>query len=121
MASFKDICFTPAEFANLAKIERTQISALEEKGRLKTTKRKMGNVDRKMITLENMQNYFRELRTTGTASAAPAQDESVATATGFIPSLPKQKIQMFYNVKGGTGKSTLTAQYVMRAAMNSHG
>jgi chromosome partitioning protein len=24
---------------------------------------------------------------------------------------------MFYNVKGGTGKSTLTAQYVMRAAM----
>jgi chromosome partitioning protein len=25
---------------------------------------------------------------------------------------------MFYNVKGGTGKSTLTAQYVMRAAMS---
>ena len=30
----------------------------------------------------------------------------------------KHKNQMFYNVKGGTGKSTLTAQYVMRAAMN---
>ena len=31
--------------------------------------------------------------------------------------MPNHKIQMFYNVKGGTGKSTLTAQYVMRAAM----
>jgi len=42
---------------------------------------------------------------------------AVAAATGFVPVDPMDKIQMFYNVKGGTGKSTLTAQYVMRAAM----
>lgn len=43
---------------------------------------------------------------------------SVAAATdAFLPGAPKHKIQMFYNVKGGTGKSTLTAQYVMRASM----
>ncbi len=101
MASFKDICFTPAEFANLAKIERTQISSLESSGQLKTIKRRVGNVDRKMITLEDMRNYFM----------------GVATATGTTLSVPKHKVQMFYNVKGGTGKSTLTAQYVMRAAM----
>ena len=42
---------------------------------------------------------------------------AVAAATGFIPGTPKHKVQMFYNVKGGTGKSTMTAQFVMRAAM----
>jgi chromosome partitioning protein len=43
--------------------------------------------------------------------------EAVAAATGCQLREPKHKIQMFYNVKGGTGKSTLTAQYVMRASM----
>jgi chromosome partitioning protein len=42
---------------------------------------------------------------------------AAATDSGFILKNPSHKIQMFYNVKGGTGKSTLTAQYVMRAAM----
>lgn len=149
MASFKEMCFTPAEFASLAKIDRNVIPALESSGVLKTVKRKMGNVERKMITLEAMQNYFRTIRTNpeilgrrgdqkaeqaqpseadmsqgiGATSAGPAipventTPSSVAAATGFIPAPPKHKTQMFYNVKGGTGKSTLTAQYVMRAAM----
>jgi chromosome partitioning protein len=143
MASFKDMCFTPAEFAALAKVDRNSVPALEAAGLLKTVKRRVGNVDRKMITLEDTQNYFRTLRERGNPSAeATAMAEvaaeaafgagataagpampieagisSVAAATGFIPGAPKHKIQMFYNVKGGTGKSTLTAQYVMRAAM----
>lgn len=44
-------------------------------------------------------------------------EELVAAATMRYASAPRCKTQMFYNVKGGTGKSTLTAQYVMRAAM----
>ncbi len=125
MASFHEMVFTPAEFAALAKVDRSQIPALEEKGMLKTVKRKVGNVDRKMITLEDMQAYFQNLRMAkgdGAVSAGVAYPvemgvEAVAAATGFCPETPKNKVQMFYNVKGGTGKSTLTAQYVMRAAM----
>lgn len=137
MASFRDLCFTPSEFASLAKIERTAINGLEARGLLKMIKKRVGNVDRKMITLEGMQEYFKALRAsaaspgskpeaneppTGAVAAGPAipaeaDPTTVATATGFVPMQPKHKIQMFYNVKGGTGKSTLTAQYVMRAAM----
>lgn len=158
MASFKEICFTPAEFSNLAKIDKNLVPTLEEAGLLKTIKRRVGNVDRKMITLEDAQSYFKQMRSAaesgqlenlphlkfgrhgdqietksesqtadlsqgdGAISAGPALPaemdiEKVAAATGFIPLAPEQKIQMFYNVKGGTGKSTLTAQYVMRAAM----
>lgn len=159
MASFKDLSFTPAEFAAIAKIERTQISELEAKGLLKTFKKRVGNVDRKMISLEEMQNYFRAIAVAAAtekgaslnetedsklmdqaldgagavslANPVPATIENlnkvmfqqatpVAMATGFIPSNPKNKVQMFYNVKGGTGKSTLTAQFVMRAAMMGH-
>src|SRR4051812_22958837 len=119
MASFKDMCFTPAEFATLAKIDRNQITDLENRGLLTTFKRRVGNVDRKMITLEAMQNYFKSVA--GATAAGPAipviegqSEEAVATATGFNAAQPKHKIQMFYNVKGGTGKSTLSAQYVMR-------
>ncbi len=139
MAAFKEMCFTPAEFATLAKIDRNAISLLEQQGLLKTFKKKVGNVDRKMIALEEMQNYFKAIRAgrqgdpqevlnpdvgIGATAAGPAMPvaantdiSAVAMATGFVPALPKNKIQMFYNVKGGTGKSTLTAQYVMRAAM----
>ncbi|HLD98715.1 MAG TPA: ParA family protein [Bdellovibrionota bacterium] len=110
MASFKDLCFTPSEFANTAKIDRGTIPTLESDGLLKTIKRRMGNVDRKMIALQGMQEYFRAIREmNGTAP--------VAAATGFKPTQPRHKIQMFYNVKGGTGKSTLSAQYAMRASM----
>jgi chromosome partitioning protein len=44
-------------------------------------------------------------------------DEAGDMTSPFGDFTPKHKIQMFYNVKGGTGKSTLSAQYVMRAAM----
>ena len=120
MASFREMFFTPAEFASIARIDRSEISALETQGILKTTKRKMGNVDRKMIALEDMQNFFRVVResvqpdmSNGTGAVAAA----TTSESPFGDFNPKHKIQMFYNVKGGTGKSTLSAQYVMRAAM----
>jgi len=130
MASFREMCFTPAEFSALAKIKKDQFAQLESSGRINIIKKKMGNVDRKMITLEDLQAYFQSTRTMGIgaeAAGVPIPVEalenhsmnSVAAATdgGFILKNPTHKIQMFYNVKGGTGKSTLTAQYVMRAAM----
>jgi chromosome partitioning protein len=46
-----------------------------------------------------------------------AESEVVATATAHVAPRPSHKVQMFYNVKGGTGKSTLTAQFVMMASM----
>jgi len=128
MASFREICFSPAEFANLARIEKGTIPLLEANGLLKTSKRKVGHIERKMIPMEELQNYFqaiREWQTTGRhgdqiaplATQESINGGSVATATAFVPMQPVHKVQMFYNVKGGTGKSTLTAQYVMRAAM----
>ena len=138
MASFKEMLFTPAEFANIAKIDKSTVSLLESKGLLKTLKKRIGNVDRKMVSLGEMQNYFHLLRAgrhgdrtqptesevmgVGAEAAGPqlpasADPQTVAAATGFAPVDPKFPVQMFYNVKGGTGKSTLTAQYVMRAAM----
>jgi chromosome partitioning protein len=126
MASFKEIHFTPAEFAAIAKVDKALIPELEAAGRLTVSRKRVGNVDRKMISLESMQKYFKQLRENagaGATAAGPqipvegADIESVAAATGFTPEAPSHKIQMFYNVKGGTGKSTLTAQYVMRAAM----
>jgi len=126
MASFRDMQFTVAEFANLAKLDRTLVPELENQGLLRTFKRKVGNVDRKMISLEEMQTYFQKVRQLKEGGLNPIElllkergepSNSVAAATGFIPLKPEHRIQMFYNVKGGTGKSTLTAQYVMRAAM----
>jgi chromosome partitioning protein len=118
MASFREMFFTPAEFANIARVDKTAISTLESEGLLKTTKRKMGNVDRKMIALEDMQDYFRNLRDgSSVAAATPTLPEVQGTGAMSAKNAARHKIQMFYNVKGGTGKSTLTAQYVMRAAM----
>ena len=62
MASFKDICFTPTEFSNIAKIDKATFQSLESTGAVKTIKRRLGNSDRKMITLEDAQSYFRESR-----------------------------------------------------------
>jgi chromosome partitioning protein len=123
VATFRDLCFTPAEFASIAKVERDRLPELERSGFLRTTKRRFGNVDRKMVTLEDTRGYFHQLQQSrdGRHGDLFADGvESVATATGFVPKAPKHKIQMFYNVKGGTGKSTLSAQYVMRAAMMGH-
>lgn len=132
MASFKDLHLTPAEFAVIAKIEKNKVAELESSGALQMIRRKVGNVERKMIPLEEMQKYFRNLAASAISDGAlsagspiPSEvilsgtetEESVAAATGFIPLAPTHLVQMFYNVKGGTGKSTLTAQYVMRAAM----
>src|SRR4051812_29688052 len=105
MASFREICFTPTEFSNIAQVDKATFSSLETQGLLKTVKRRFGNIDRKMVTLENMREYFRLTR-----PGRHGDQEGIAH-------LPKHKIQMFYNVKGGTGKSTLTAQYVMKSAM----
>lgn len=127
MTSFKDMVFTPAEFAMIAKLDKTLVPQLEAEGKLTTTKRKVGNVERKVISLEDMQKYFHNLRLSASGMGAVSADrsfpveahsvEEVAAATGFKLDAPSHKVQMFYNVKGGTGKSTLTSQYVMRAAM----
>ncbi|MEK7692208.1 MAG: AAA family ATPase, partial [Bdellovibrionota bacterium] len=139
MSSFSEMCFSPAEFAALAKIDRNEIVGLEEKGLLKTTRKRVGNVDRKMVNLAELQRFFQdarhrrhELQASSTASSAPMGDGAetagvalpseiginrAAELTGFAALAPRHKVQMFYNVKGGTGKSTLTAQYAMRAAM----
>jgi chromosome partitioning protein len=118
MASFREMCFTPAEFAATAKIDRNLISTLEANGAIKTIKRRVGNVDRKMIALEEMQRYFRELRSAPSVAAATMGTGAEVAGRPIFGCAPlRSKVQMFYNVKGGTGKSTLTAQYVMRAAM----
>lgn len=103
MASFKDLSFTTTELARLAKLEKRAIDEFEKEGTLHTVRRRVGNVDRKMVPLENVQQFFNGRR----------GDRN----EGLLPAHPTRKVQMFYNVKGGTGKSTLTAQFVMQAAM----
>ena len=127
MTSFRDMVFTPAEFAMIAKLDKSSIPQLESEGKLTTVKKRVGNVDRKVISLQDMQEYFQRMRMSSTGIGAVSADRSypveahsvdaVADATGFNDDPLRHKVQMFYNVKGGTGKSTLTAQYVMRAAM----
>ncbi len=115
MGSFRDISFTSAELARLANIEKSQLDTVEKDGGLQTVRRRVGNVDRKMIPLENMQSFFTGRR--GDRPAADHEGYADFMKTGKTPAQPAHKKQMFYNVKGGTGKSTLTAQYVMQAAM----
>ena len=136
---FKEIVFTPNEFATLARLEKNIVPVLEGQGLINTHRKRIGNADRKVISLEEIQKFFNLVREfdlaeheakkasnmgTGAESAANPQlasieiaNEAVAAATKFIASHPKNKVQMFYNVKGGTGKSTLTAQFVMMASM----
>jgi chromosome partitioning protein len=106
MASFRDMCFTPAEFLNIAQEQKGTFPVLESQGFVRTTKKRYGNVDRKVVTLDAMRAYFMTNRTGRHGDRTKAEEI-----------LPKHKIQMFYNVKGGTGKSTLTAQYVMKTSM----
>ena len=95
---------------------------LEASGQLALTRKKVGNVERKMITLESMQNYFRTLRSALNASESLSMttqgldsQENAKEMTAFVPGLPKHKVQMFYNVKGGTGKRrTAVAQPTTR-------
>ncbi len=135
---FKDMVFTPNEFALLAKLDKNFIPALEGEGKIKTHRKRIGNVDRKIISLEEVQNFFKMIREFDSnqepakdasemgvgaeAAGAAVTSESVATGmmrsvTKFIAANPSHKVQMFYNVKGGTGKSTLTAQFVMMASL----
>ncbi len=149
MTPFKDIVFTPNEFSTLAKLEKNIFPVLENHGIIKTHRKRVGNVDRKVISLEEIQRYFNIIREfdtlqheekaaetmgTGAEQAGPtvsihsllkhidpesqlADSEAFATATAYVAPHPSHKVQMFYNVKGGTGKSTLTAQFVMMASM----
>jgi chromosome partitioning protein len=131
---FKDLVFTPNEFAQLAKFDKTLVPAFEGQGLIKTHRKRIGNVDRKVISLEEVQNFFQMLREfdtaeheskkasamgTGAEAAGTAQivNDALAEMINHAAAHPKHKTQMFYNVKGGTGKSTLTAQFVMMASM----
>jgi chromosome partitioning protein len=130
----KDMVFTPNEFAHLAKIDKNLVPAFEANGIINTQRKRIGNVDRKVITLEEVQNFFKMLREfdmtvhenvraelmgagAEAAGSALVVSDAIAAATRHIAPHPKNKIQMFYNVKGGTGKSTLTAQFVMIASI----
>jgi len=131
---FKEIVFTPNEFAQLAKIDKTLIPAFENNGIINTHRKRIGNVDRKVISLEEVQNFFKMLREFDEAKHAEVSaqlmgegaeaagsaiivNNAIAAATKYVAAHPKNKTQMFYNVKGGTGKSTLTAQFVMIASI----
>ena len=131
---FKEIVFTPNEFAQLAKIDKNLVPAFESQNMIKTHRKRVGNVDRKVISLEEIQNFFKMLREfdtneheakqasemgSGAESAGSAMivSDAIAAATRHIAAHPEHKVQMFYNVKGGTGKSTLTAQFVMMASI----
>jgi chromosome partitioning protein len=140
---FKEMVFTPAEFAGLTKLNKNLVPALEGQKVIKTHRKRVGNVDRKVIALEEIQNFFRMVREfdanteatstpenlsteglplamgTGAESAGPSSivTEAFSSISKFIAAHPKYKTQMFYNVKGGTGKSTLTAQFVMMASL----
>ncbi len=147
MSELQKFSFTPAEFARLARVEKELIPLLENEGLIETHRKRMGNVDRKMISLEKAQEYFHKIRAVkensiqnapstgrhgdqpmgeGAQAAGPAlpiemPEEAIKVFNTITHSqlaeIPKHKTQMFYNVKGGTGKSTLTAQYAMRASM----
>ena len=131
---FKEMVFTPNEFALLAKLDKNFVPAIEGQGLIKTHRKRIGNVDRKVISLEEVQRFFQMLRdfdleahdaknaeTMGAgaeaAGTATIVNDAIAAATRNVASRPNHKVQMFYNVKGGTGKSTLTAQFVMMASM----
>ncbi len=100
MTALKDLLFTPAEFARLADIDKSQIPVLEAEGKLAITKKKVGHIERKYISFDASRAFFR--------NGFGRRGDQVA---------PEHKVQMFYNVKGGTGKSTMTAQYSMHAAI----
>jgi len=103
--ALKDMEFTLVEFARLARLSRGEVHALDAAGQIPTIKKRVGNVDRKYVTLDGVREFFR----------SPAGRRGDRSTTGI--EMPQYKLQMFYNVKGGTGKSTLTAQYAMMAAM----
>ncbi len=169
MSQFKEALFTTSDFAKIAKLDRDIIHQLEADGLLEVTRKKVGNVEKRMVSLESAQRYFHSMRelyaklgtpqlevgagapvssgtlvatatvenlaVPGSEGAEGVGQSTVAAATNPLSGSglseaaqyiltnsvfvrqPKHKIQMFYNVKGGTGKSTMTAQYVMRAAM----
>ena len=198
MSAFKEVCFTPADFSRILNISKNDLKTLEDEGLIKTFRKRVGNVDRKMIALEEAQRFFRALReglpvATATSPkelesaaldkaevlseiAKNIEDGTIEFSEGndsdnfvndvmseentsveasdsndgrhgdrsieanrseenseetkessidieklfpkhLLGQTPKHKIQMFYNVKGGTGKSTLAAQFAMRAAL----
>ncbi len=131
MAQFREMCFTPAEFAAIAQIDRSVIPQLENQGIPLTVRKRFGSSERKVIPLENIQGFFQILRQS-LAPLPPLDHHSDAEAQATPPAsllqdtlsptqrsqlFPKHQVQMFYNVKGGTGKSTLTAQYAMKSAI----
>lgn len=62
MTPFKEINFTPNEFASLARIDKTLVPSLEQFNLIHTHRKKVGNVERKLISLAEIQNYFKMIR-----------------------------------------------------------
>lgn len=136
MSTFSEICFTPNEVSRITHIDREKLKQLELEGQLHHIRKKVGNVDRKMVELQELRRFLAEQRlqnpsigrhgdqiqeivpdTNMNAPATGAEAAGRPIPIELLMQKPKHKIQMFYNVKGGTGKSTLTAQFVMQATM----
>ena len=120
MASFNDICLTPTEFGRLTQMDKEEVDFLVREGAVETTRKKVGNVERKLIPLQNIQTFYQKTRELLGDEAAMEENQEFKKLTDRHSSSflkPKHKKQLFYNVKGGTGKSTLSAQVAMRASM----
>lgn len=108
MSTYKDLQFTPQDFARIHNLNPQLMAELEGEGLIRVIRKKVGNVDRKFITVDDMQEFFR---------AGRRGDRQGIDVLQPLFGKPEHKVQMFYNIKGGTGKSTLTAQVAMRAAL----
>ncbi len=110
---------TPVEFGRFANLEKSEVEMLLDRGALNVIRKKIGNVERKIIPLEAIQDFYKSNRDLFQTNPAGAEEKlGDLGRRGDRWKSPSSKIQMFYNVKGGTGKSTISAQFAMRAAMS---
>jgi len=91
MISFKDLLLRPVEIVDLFQTNKTSIYSWEKEGLLKTK-------------IENGTKYF-----TKESIGFLSQKKNIPR--------PNNKVQVFSNIKGGVGKSTISAQYIMLASL----
>ncbi len=110
MATFREMSFTPAEFSKIAHLSREQFAACEKSGLLQVERVRVGNVDRKAISLESMQNYFRGLRElerrmmdAPVVAAAENAAMNMSGAMSLGPAVPVEALEKI-------GSETLEAQ-----------
>ncbi len=106
---FKDLVFTPNEFAQLAKLDKSLVSAIEGQGLITTHRKRIGNVDRKVISLEEVQKFFQMIREFDTqeheakkmgagaevAGTAMVVSDALASLTKNAAAHPSKKLKCF--------------------------